>query len=157
MLLMAGMWLLMSLAPGMAQDVPYTQIMARKKAMFQRQLQLTPEEMKKFWPVYEEMDGALRKLAAEKKKLTIDIRQKVQEEGTDKELEALMDRYLKIEAERVAVKQKYYERFKSVLPIRKVIRIPVVERRFRKALLRRMRDRRGGPPGPAPRRPMPPR
>ena len=137
----ALVWLWVGVVGGMAQDLRYEEMMRHKRGFFQRKLELSEDAMNKFWPEYEAMDGELRKLAAERKKLTIDLRQKMRSKASDAELEKLMDRYLEIDAERVAVKRRYYERFKKVLPIRKVIRIPVAERQFRKKMLERLRRR----------------
>ncbi len=135
---------------------PYEQVMAHKQRMFGRILDLNETEMKKFWPLYEQMDGELRKLAAERKKITIDIRENMRSKGPEAQLEKLLDRYVAIEKERAEIKQRYYQKFKEVLPIRKVARIPLAERRFRKRMLERIKHGKDGAPPKAPPR-HPPR
>ncbi len=141
-----------------AQNLPsYRKMSAHKKVMFKRIMDLDERQMEKFWPIYEEMDRNLRKLAVEKKKIILDIRQNMQTKGKEAELERLLDRYMAIEKERVEIKERYYQKFKEILPIRTVVRIPLAERQFRKRMVDRLRQRRREPLRQMQRHPTAPR
>ena len=71
------------------------------------------------------------------------------EELTDAQLSAAVDRELALEQQELDLKKEYNERFKKILPMKKVAKLHVAEQGFRKELLHRAKDRTkipGGPP-----------
>jgi hypothetical protein len=113
-------------------------IQALKVAFITEELALTPEQSQVFWPLYNEMQDKLQALKKGRVKHP-DI-----DSMSDAELEALLEKHLKREEEKIALHRTYSERFKKVLTIRQVVKLTQSEHRFRKELLRRARERREG-------------
>lgn len=110
-------------------------IKAFRAAIFVEELQLTAKESEVFWPIYNayelEREALQQKYQTSRKQIDL---------LSDKEAEQQIEEMFKMEEEQVAIKRKYYNKFTEVLPVRKVIRIPKAEQRFRKLLLERIKD-----------------
>ncbi len=139
--------------PGQDQLPPRAQekIEAYKIAFFTEKLQLTPDESKDFWPLYNQFDNEMEAL---KDKYNLDGKRI--ELMSDKEVEDFIGQHLAVEEQRVKLQRDYVERFKKVLPIRKVAMLQRIDREFKIALLeeikRRREARQGGAPAPGKRR-----
>ena len=123
-----------------AQDIPpekMERFNAQRVAFFTERLRLTSKEAQVFWPVYNEYQDEKNRIIEERKELTRNLMQN-QRSLSDKEIEELGDEYVesvKKEAELLAV---YHEKFKEILPIRKVMRIYSTETQFKNFLLRQI-------------------
>lgn len=111
-------------------------IEAYKVAFFTEKLQLTTEESKAFWPLYNEFEQAREELRNKYERGN-----KRLELLSDEELEKHLDDQLKMEEEMVQLRRKFYQRFKQVLPIRKVAMLQKVENEFKRELLKELRRR----------------
>lgn len=119
---------------------------AFKIAFFTERLQLTPDESKAFWPLYNqfenERDGLKDKYDLEDKKLEL---------LSDKEVEAAIMQHIEMEEQLVKLRRDYVRRFMEVLPVRKVALLQRIDRDFKVALLEEIKKRRearqGGGPG----------
>ena len=111
---------------------------AQRIAFLTEKLALTPAEAEKFWPVYREY-----------KKAQVDLRKndKPKKPGgkvaemTDEELEKLLDDMITFKQKELDLKKKYHEKFKTILPIKKVAKLYHAEEQFKK-----MKSRPSGPP-----------
>ena len=123
------------------------QIQAQKIAFITQKLDLTPAEAQRFWPVYnecEEKQKEFRKSLDHKAKNVDGQRQKPNIDAmTDKEVEALISKEIQKKENGLALHKECIERFKKVLPIKKVAKLHIAEKEFRKTLLKRMGERRG--------------
>ena len=134
--------------PGQAKE----RIESAKIGFITRELQLTPDEAKAFWPIYNAMEAELKK--ANRDPLREGLKTVRGEGGIDnlsdaqaRELLAEID---KVGAEREAVRRTYQKEFLKVLPPQKVLKLHVAERKFKQEVMERLRDARKGE-GPAPR------
>ena len=134
--------------PGQAKE----RIESAKIGFITRELQLTPDEAKAFWPIYNAMEAELKK--ANRDPLREGLKTVRGEGGIDnlsdaqaRELLAEID---KVGAEREAVRRTYQKEFLKVLPPQKVLKLNVAERKFKQEVMERLRDARKGE-GPAPR------
>lgn len=123
-----------------------------KIGFISRELQLTPDEAKVFWPVYNAMEAEIKK--ADRDPLREGLKTVRGEGGIDnlsdaqaRELLAELD---KVGAEREAIRRKYQKEFLKVLPPQKVLKLHVAERKFKQEVMDRIRDAREGHPGPPP-------
>lgn len=134
--------LTLAAATASAQRPQNPRIEAYRVAFFTSELSLTEDEAKAFWPVYnayqKEMDALHGKTRSLYKKETANM--------SDKELETLVENRFKLEEDKLNTQKKYYEKFKKVLPMQKVVLLPKVEKDFKYELLRQMKDKRGGRP-----------
>ena len=134
--------------PGQAKE----RIESAKIGFITRELQLTPDEAKAFWPIYNAMEDELKK--ANRDPLREGLKTVRGEGGIDnlsdaqaRELLAEID---KVGAEREAVRRTYQKEFLKVLPPQKVLKLHVAERKFKQEVMERLRYARKGE-GPAPR------
>lgn len=119
--------------PGQAKE----RIESAKIGFITRELQLTPDEAKAFWPIYNAMEDELKK--ANRDPLREGLKTVRGEGGIDnlsdaqaRELLAEID---KVGAEREAVRRTYQKEFLKVLPPQKVLKLHVAERKFKQEVM----------------------
>lgn len=120
-------------------QVAQQRLKAYRAAIFTEVLQLTEDESKAFWPIYNEFDGEREAIKKEQRA----IRKKL-EFTEEANAQQLIDQMFDLEEKEIQIKRKYFEKFLNVLPTKKVLAIPKAEQQFRKALLERLQDRRRG-------------
>lgn len=114
-----------------------TMIQAGRQAIVTEAMDLTPEEMETFWPLYREyrleavkigdrIVGLIERYAANYDNLTDDAANK------------LLSDFVKIERARADLKAKFLPRFKKVLPATKVVRFYQLENKMDIAVLNEM-------------------
>lgn len=113
-------------------------IKSQKIAYITDQLKLTPPEAEKFWPVYNEFEAKRENLlilhkGSDLENINIDLL-------SDKEVEKLADEEIALGQELLNLKKEYHEKFKTILPIRKVLKLYQAEREFQRVLLRRIKE-----------------
>jgi len=111
-------------------------IMSQKVAYFTEQMNLTPEESQKFWPLYNEMNA---KINTQKKEMRGD---EVLPSMSEKDANIYLDQYLSREQTLVDLKKQYIREFRKILPAGKVAMLPGLEKSFNRELLRKL-NRRG--------------
>ncbi len=112
---------------------------AQKIAFITKQLELTPDEAKVFWPVYNEYDAKrleLRKSFKNKEDFDKDDIEKLSE----KDAALMLDNQI-IEAQKLLdLRKEYHAKFKAVLPAVKVLKLYNSEREFQKMLIEKIRQ-----------------
>jgi hypothetical protein len=111
-------------------------IEAMKSAFITDRLRLSPEEAQQFWPLYNEYEAAEKRIREQYRP------GKPVPDMSDAEAEALLNDRLKMEEKLLDLKAQYIQRFKSVIPARKVAMLPKVEEEFKRELLKRMQESR---------------
>ena len=131
-------------------------MMSEKVAFFTVELDLTPEEAQKFWPVYNQIEDGkkdLQKAVRDSYKALT----KALEEGTasDKEIDSLLDTYLAAKQKQKESGKGDVQKFRKVLPSKKVAKLYIAEENFRRHHIRNMKAPQGhghkdgnGRPGP---------
>jgi len=116
---------------------------AYKIAFFTKNLDLTPAEAEKFWPLYNDFSARKNKLQADRLLL---LRYAAQNEAnmSENEIASTADRLTQSFAEESAMVISFNESLKKVLPPAKVIRLYQVENRYKQQLLRELNQRRQG-------------
>ncbi len=114
-------------------------IEAFKIAFFTEKLQLTPDESKAFWPLFNQFED--RQDALQEK---YDLKGKRLELLSDEEIKGHIMNQLEMEDEMVKLRKDYIMKFMDVLPVRKVAMLQRINREFKKALLQEIRKRRQG-------------
>ena len=108
---------------------------ARQK-FYNQELGLTADEQKAFWPLFE----AMKK---EQQALNKEYRPKKNRGAmNDAELTADLDRQYEFDQKKAELKKKYTDKFSEVLPVRKVALIEATERKFKKEVLKKVRQNR---------------
>lgn len=130
-LLFIGLMLISGLAFGQIgkkREALEERIRSLKIAFVTEKLALTPEESEKFWPVYNQMEAERSALMAEKKS-------EFSDDMSDKDAQAYMTRHFDLREKELAMERKYVDKFKTVLPARKVARLLWVEKQFRQEVM----------------------
>ena len=117
-------------------------IEAQRVAFITDRLDLTPSEAQAFWPVYNEYDAKRHELSKSFHKAPPGEEKPI-EEMTEKEASEVADDQL-VEAQKLLdLRKEYHAKFKSVLPVKKVIMLYDSERDFQKQLIDRLRNGQG--------------
>lgn len=134
----------LALTIGHAQNMgPSTGISSLKIAFITQQLALSTEEAQVFWPIYNEYSDELEKLRRDGVAKQAELRTKFNS-LSDKDLVAYADMVVDQKKREYEITDKYHEKFKKVLPIRKVILLYRAEQQFRQKILEEIRNRRQG-------------
>jgi len=114
---------------------------SQKIAYFTQKLQLTPAEAEKFWPVYNQFQKEKNTLILEQRKSAQYFRQNI---GIieDDEIEELADEMVRSKAAEADLYRNYHDRFKEVLPIKKVMLLYQTENSYMAMLLQQLRNQR---------------
>lgn len=125
-----------------AQDRPSTderqkwlsEVRNYKQEYLARELQLSKEQQAKFFPVYNEMDEELDKVAAD----TRDLEAKVNDnkDASDVEVSAAARALFEQKARESEIELRYFDSFKEILTPRQLIRLKAAERKFTQQLVR---------------------
>ncbi|MBX7094234.1 MAG: hypothetical protein K1X56_05895 [Flavobacteriales bacterium] len=121
---------------------------AAKIAFITKELELTTEEAQKFWPVYNQREA---ESDAVRKEMRAKMKGKKIEEMSDAEVEKSMDEMLALKQKELDIEKKYNTEFKKVLPVKKVAKLHMAERKFKEEVMKEWKDRHpGGPEGKGP-------
>lgn len=161
--LFMGLLFLAATAWGQPTDERRDRLEAAKVAFITKEVGLTSEEAKVFWPIQNAMEAELR--AVDKDPLR-DLQQAKRDASSLSDADALkLLKELEAMAEkREAIRKKYQKKFLEVLPAHKVVAYMLAEREFQRRLREKLEERRpggrpeaggrpggpGGPPGGRP-------
>lgn len=127
-----------------AQENRKEEIEAFRIAYFTRQLNLSSEEAKKFWPVYNEMQTEIQKIQKERRMRHRDLRDN-NDNLSDAELEKSINDEMNSRQRELDIEKKYHERYKAILPMKKVAVFYRAQEGFKRELLRKLQDQRRPP------------
>lgn len=117
-------------------------MMSEKVAFFTVELDLTPEEAQKFWPVYNQVDKEKDEATAAVFKAYFELGKALEAKKPEKEISNLLDQYVEAMEKQSEINVKADEKFRKVLPVEKVARLYIGEETFRRQYIRRLH---GGP------------
>jgi hypothetical protein len=112
-------------------------IATERQALVTKAMDLTPEEMQRFWPLYREYRVEMGKVG-DRLVALITTYADSYDNLTDETADKLLGEYMAIERERGRVRAKYLPRFKKVMPPRKVMRFYQVENKLDIAIMAEM-------------------
>ena len=104
----------------------------QKVAFFTAKMNLNTEESKVFWPVVNEMENELKELKDKNAHGKMMLKDNKIEDFSDEELEDMMDARIQMGKEKVDILVKYHEKFKEVIPIRKLAKYYQTGTEFKK-------------------------
>jgi hypothetical protein len=123
-----------------AQRPDFDKIKAEKVAFFSKELELTPAEAEKFWPVYNEMEKKRFEIWGKRHELDGKM-----EDGmsnlSEAECKELTRRMAAVSVDEGKLTADYNEKFLAILPAKKVLKLYRAEMQFRNQLLRNYRDK----------------
>ncbi|WP_321280336.1 hypothetical protein [Marinifilum fragile] len=118
----------------------HKEIQAQKISFITQRLALTPEEAQLFWPVYNELESKKEQLRKEGRVLFRKIRNGL-DSIPDKELIQISDKMIEYRIKDAQLIKEYHEKFKKVLPIKKVLELYHTEKKFQGMLLRKIKEK----------------
>lgn len=121
------------------------EIEAMKIGFLTRKLDLSSEEAKTFWPVYNKFQDELETIRKQRRSEMRNLRENIKDLN-DKEAEKLIDNEIAGRQKELDIMKKYHAHFKQILPVKKVLMLYRSEEDFKRELLDRIRDRKDGPP-----------
>lgn len=119
------------------------EIEAYKITYFTEKLDLTPEESKIFWPIYNAWNAEQNALREERREKNISFRKSTEIENlSDTEVQNLINNELAFKQRDLNIERKYYNKLKTSLPIKTVGKYYRAQETFKRELLSRYRDGR---------------
>jgi hypothetical protein len=111
------------------EQIILKQVQTDKRAVYAQNLQLTDSESRAFWPIYDAYEAKTKKLDDEFLALVNDYANKY---GTmnDADAKAMLATKMRIEKERMALKQQYTGKVAKALPPIKALRYAQLETRI---------------------------
>ena len=104
-------------------------------------LDLTSEEAKNFWPVYNKFQDELEQLRHDRKANLLNDQLDFAS-MSDAELEKMVDGEIAFHQSELDIQKKYHPQFKRILPMKKVAKLYRAEEEFKKRLLEMIREKR---------------
>jgi hypothetical protein len=118
-----------SLADEDALRVTRDQVQTDRKPLVAKAMNLTDDEARVFWPIYDDYKTELSKLSDRTITLIAGFAANYTD-LTDQQANEMTREYLSIEQERLNLREKYWEKFSHALPRKRVARFFQVERRL---------------------------
>ncbi len=119
----------------------HERLKAMKIGMITEKLQLTSDQAKDFWPVYDQY-------SAEKMTISRGIREKMRA-GREAELTAdqhlkMQEEVLNLQAKELDLTKKYRSKFLDIISAKQYSDLMLTEKQFNQMLLKELQDRRSG-------------
>lgn len=119
-------------------DSKKDKIDALRVSFITKKVIFTSQESQAFWPLYNEMND---KLDAGRKTFRLQYNAKTNYDfATDKEAEAYLAAELNLKQKEFEIYKDYYEKFKKILPVKKVAAVRRAEEDFKKELIKIVKE-----------------
>ena len=115
-----------------------------KIAYFTENIELTPEDAEKFWPLYNKYDQQKHELRMNRRLRSKEFSQQA-EQLSEQEAEKIIDRHMEIRQKELQLDMEFHNELKQVLSSKKIMKFYITEVQFREYMLRRIREERGEP------------
>ena len=112
-------------------------IKLRKIGFITERLSLSTAEAQAFWPLYNDYHAKVTAIKQANRKPATPI-----SNMTDAEVEQLIDARLEREANLLSMKRNYVNQLKTILPVKKIAKIPNIERKFKEWMLQQSKSNR---------------
>lgn len=133
--------LITSIKTSSAQEQRREEIESFRVAYFTRQVGLNSEEAKKFWPIFNEMQDEIQKLHRERRIRHRNGREN-QDNISDAELEKMINEEFISRQKELDIEKRYHEKFKEVLPMKKLAQFYRAQEGFKRELLKKIQSER---------------
>lgn len=110
-------------------------IEAQRVAFITQQLELTPDEAARFWPVYNLYKGELTDMRKEYDRPDVDA-------ISEEEASALIEKQIQQDRHKLDLKVEMLRQLKTVVSAKKVLMLQQVENMFNRELLRKLQEKR---------------
>lgn len=128
---------LLAQGQGRRFDEYFEKYKAEKVAFLTQKLNLEVGEAEKFWPVYNEYQTKREKLMVESRPR---MRRPDPDSLNDGQMKELMDTKIENELKMAKLAADYHEKFKAILPVKKLFILYHAEQEFMGHMIQRMRE-----------------
>ncbi|NOQ71421.1 MAG: hypothetical protein GQ574_05445 [Crocinitomix sp.] len=126
-------------------------IHAQKIAFISTEVDLTPDEAQKFWPVYNQYEAEIEILRTQRRKYHKELRKS--ENLSDERAYELFELIFKSEKKESDIRLNYLKEFSDLLGKKKAAAVFIAEEKFKRELLKKLKKNGGNPPPPGHDRP----
>lgn len=123
-----------TLVQAQTREDRFKEIKAQKVAYLTEKMDLTVEESKAFWPIYNEYEQSMRQLRGAPWPKEKDL--------TEKNAQKALTTNLEREEKGIELKKEFYNKITAVISYKKLYLLEVGEREFRQKLFERYKNRR---------------
>ncbi len=109
-----------------------------KIAFLTNEIGLTPAEAQSFWPIYNSVSDELDKAMRSTFFSYMELEKAIEEDKSDKEISKCLERYLDALDSQDEIRSDSVEKYKKILPDKKVAKIFVAEEKFRRQHIRNL-------------------
>ncbi|OYU82976.1 MAG: sensor of ECF-type sigma factor [Flavobacterium sp. BFFFF2] len=141
-LILMSLFILPLLGQAQLRKEKKEQLKALKIAYMTDELQLTPEEATRFWPVFNAFEEKQREIRKQKLKNYLDSEGESSAQLNEKDAQQALKQMAAMDEEVFQAKKKLLEDLKGVIPAYKIIQLKQAEEKFKQKLLRKLQDRR---------------
>lgn len=104
---------------------------AKKKLQIAKNMQFTKQEDKTFWTLYSDYEKDLDGVYRDKFDLVQEFKNaNASRNVTDQQANVFVDQFFEIETRKISIKQSYVEKFKAILPGKKVARFYQIDNKL---------------------------
>jgi len=104
---------------------------AKKKLQIAKNMQFTKQEDKAFWTLYSDYEKDLDGVYRDKFDLVQEFKNaNASRNVTDQQANVFVDQFFEIETRKISIKQSYVEKFKAILPGKKVARFYQIDNKL---------------------------
>lgn len=118
-----------------------SEIRSYKHEFLARELEMSREQQREFFPVYDEMDEAVDRINFETRELERKVSQKA--DASEVEIEAAARAVFSQKSAEGEVEKQYFDRFRQILSGKQLLRLRKAERKFTQRLMRHHRRAAG--------------
>ena len=117
-----------------------------KIAFLTMEIGLTTEEAQKFWPIYNSVNEEETKATYNTLTSYMELEKAISENKSDKEISRCLEKYLEAMERQNELRTESVEKYKKILPEKKVAKIFVAEEKYRRQHIRMLQQRTPGRP-----------
>jgi hypothetical protein len=110
-----------------------------KIAYFTDNLELTPEEAERFWPLYNEFEKQKREFMRKMRQMSKEFTQQ-SADLSEEEAEDIIDGHMKARQQQWDRDLKFHQDLQNILPAKKVMNFYITEVQFREYMLKKIRE-----------------
>lgn len=115
-------------------------IQAAKIGFITNEINLTPTEATKFWPLYNEFESKKKELNQPKRQMEQSLKKLSPENITEKQAGDLLTLQLTTEQNQLNLKKEYIDKFKAVIGVKKTAQLFQAEKKFNDFLLKQLKE-----------------
>ncbi len=105
-------------------------VQSDKRGLVERNMQLTPEEARKFWPLYDAYQAKLDAIVRRQNRAVMDY-VNAESSMTDANAKRIAKEVLDADADELKLRQAYFRKLLAALPARKAVRYLQIENKIR--------------------------